>query len=311
MQQATQQQQEPKQASDEQSSSSVNPNITPSDDAWLAISVLRRLLLWPVTSSLLRDTGAGKVVSRLRKHTNTQVAELAEQVTAHWKSMVTLTAAPQGQNVRKVPKPSSTQPQAPIAASHEDKHVRSKAVALLAEALKEHVASVKAIGAGADAPASPSSIQALSVALEEAIHNHALISSGSRVWTSACRSVYRTRVRLLAPALRLVDGISPRLLGGDVKAEEVAGMESAALASDAVRRQMEEAARKRAEDSLKLDRALGSGGMDMEQEDGEDQVKCKSCGGKTSVATLMSGGTYAQERNVIQKYVCKVRMIFL
>lgn len=35
------------------------------------------------------------------------------------------------------------------------------------------------------------------------------------------------------------------------------------------------------------------------------EVKCPQCGGsKASVHTVQSGGTYAQERYSIQKYVC-------
>jgi hypothetical protein len=42
-------------------------------DGHAAASLLRRLLLWPVTPELLKHTGAGKLVARLKKHPNTVV----------------------------------------------------------------------------------------------------------------------------------------------------------------------------------------------------------------------------------------------
>lgn len=43
------------------------------DDLYLLVSLLRRLLLWPVTGELLQATQAGRVVGQLRKHPNEQV----------------------------------------------------------------------------------------------------------------------------------------------------------------------------------------------------------------------------------------------
>lgn len=42
-------------------------------DVYAVMSLLRRLLLWPVTADLLRETQAGKAVGKLKKHPNPQV----------------------------------------------------------------------------------------------------------------------------------------------------------------------------------------------------------------------------------------------
>jgi hypothetical protein len=66
---------------------------------------------------------------------------------------------------------------------------------------------------------------------------------------------------------------------------------------------MEEAARRKAEEESKWERAAAQeGGATIET------VPCKAgCGGtQAAVATMLSGGTYAQERVQIQKYTCMV-----
>ncbi len=50
-------------------------------DDFVAVSLLRRLLLWPVDAALLRDTGAGKLVARLKKHASGQVRRSFGQCT--------------------------------------------------------------------------------------------------------------------------------------------------------------------------------------------------------------------------------------
>lgn len=55
-------------------------------DVYSLLSLLRRMLLWPVTAELLRTTAAGKQVSALKQHPNAQVSALAEHVVHTWRA---------------------------------------------------------------------------------------------------------------------------------------------------------------------------------------------------------------------------------
>lgn len=64
-----------------------------SGDVYALLSLLRRLSLWPVTAALLKDTGAGRILAGLKKHTSPQVAYAACVVVKRWKAEVAAQAA--------------------------------------------------------------------------------------------------------------------------------------------------------------------------------------------------------------------------
>jgi hypothetical protein len=71
----------------------------------------------------------------------------------------------------------------------------------------------------------------LACEIEEGVHAH----SGR---SAVPKQEYRTRLRLLVPALRLADGVAPRVLSGQLTPGELATLDSSALASAAVRKQV-------------------------------------------------------------------------
>lgn len=117
---------------------------------------------------------------------------------------------------------------------------------------------------------------------------------------------YKARVRMLCTGLRYPDGVSPELIAGDRSPDEVAVLDALALApaavQEAVQRRREAQARGEAAwESMMGSGSVGGGGTHLSTE-----VACPSCGEKRAqVHTILSGGTYAQERVQIQKYVCQ------
>jgi hypothetical protein len=146
--------------------------------------------------------------------------------------------------------------------------VRSKALELLVAALRGHVAvrSTKGgAGAAPDPAPAPSNgsdlilaadLRQLARRVEQAVHAQCCAwaasgrcSSGDPAglrlghqWGAGQQATsvaaYRAKLRLLLPALRLADGVAPRLLEGRLSPAELVTLGSDALASDIVRAQV-------------------------------------------------------------------------
>lgn len=109
---------------------------------------------------------------------------------------------------------------------------------------------------------------------------------------------------MLCTGLRYPDGIAQELLKGERAPREVVGLDALSLApaaaQQALQRRREEQRRSEAVWEQLMSDSVGGGGTHVVQ------TKCPQCGhGKAQVHTILSGGTYAQERETIQKYVCQ------
>jgi hypothetical protein len=87
--QQEQQQQEVPQPTARPSSAGAGNNSSSSSggsDVFGLLSLLRRMMLWPVTADLLRTTAAGKQVAALKQHPDPHVSALADQVVQQWRA---------------------------------------------------------------------------------------------------------------------------------------------------------------------------------------------------------------------------------
>lgn len=303
-------------------------------DVYTLLSLLRRLQLWPVSVALLKKTGAGKLVGVLQSHPNPQVAQLAKQVVAQWKAAVqaqsnnsTTAAAPSPKAAPGAPAATAA---ATAAAAVADDQLRAKVRQLLLDAVMHHLSLGKAGSkAGVTAagvktagvtPQQQAAAKQLAQQLEQQMFllasgavtppppSAAEAAAGSTAAGSTAAPAelkdYKTRARVLAAALRHVDGVAVDLLTGGLTAAAAAALDTRGLAPASVKQQLaEREAKQRADEEAweALSATLvGGGGTHM------SDAKCPRCGAqKAQVHNILSGGTYAQERVPIQKYVCQ------
>lgn len=103
------------------------------------------------------------------------------------------------------------------------------------------------------------------------------------------------------PACVLCFAPSPPPFSLQVVRLDALGLAPAAVQA-AVQKRREEQRRSEAAWEQLLASGIGGGGTHVTTE-----VKCPQCGGqRAQVHTILSGGTYAQERQTIQKYVCQL-----
>ncbi|KAG1651858.1 hypothetical protein FOA52_000644 [Chlamydomonas sp. UWO 241] len=166
--------------------------------------------------------------------------------------------------------------------------VRAKARDMLRAALRDHLSAGGASTTDADSQAG-----ALAGALEAALY--------AGPGRSETAGPYRTALRSLVPALRRSDDVAARFVGGELSAEQVVNLPLGELAPAALRAAMAAKAAKKASDEAAWEALQGIGGGTFAA-----GVMCRACGGaKVVTHTILSGGTYAQERETIQKYVCQ------
>ncbi|KAG2423130.1 hypothetical protein HXX76_015515 [Chlamydomonas incerta] len=303
-------------------------------DSYELLSLLRRLSMWPVGVDQLRATAVGREVAALKKHECPQVASLARTLIARWKAVAASHAATTaaaaaatanggaGQDGRKPAgggataqragsaTPSSTAAAAAAAAAI-DEGLRTRARAMLADALKTHAAAAAAVAAAkaakaaraareggaappaAPPPADPERLAEAARALEDAVF-------GVHGREGAA---YKAQTRALVAALKHADGVARGLLAGSTAAAELAAADSMALAPPRVRAQAEEMERKKRQEMEAWEKLSGQGGGASTYKSGG--TVCPACGGAgATVHNVLSGGTYAQERVQIQKFVC-------
>lgn len=133
----------------------------PQEDVHGVLSLLRRLLLWPVDAALLACTQAGREVGQLKKHPNPLVASLASQVVARWKAQVAAQQRAQqdaaaaaagrdkgrggaGSKAQAGPAGHGARGNAAEGSSHKQAEIRAKARTMLMDALREHMRLVGA-----------------------------------------------------------------------------------------------------------------------------------------------------------------------
>jgi hypothetical protein len=293
-----------------------------------------------VSVALLKKTGAGKQVGVLQSHPNPQVAQLAKQVVTQWKAAVK--AQSNSSTTAAAPSPTAAgvgaaaAATAAAAAAVADDQLRGKVRQLLLDAVMHHLSLVKpgsnpgVTAAGAKSPGVTPQQQAIAKQLAQQLERQMfLLASGAvapppppsaadaALSSTAAGSTpagstaapaelknYKTRARVLAAALRHVDGVAVDLLTGSLTASTAAALDTRGLAPASVKQQLaEREAKQRADEEAweALSATLvGGGGTHM------SDAKCPRCGAqKAQVHNILSGGTYAQERVPIQKYVCQ------
>ncbi|KAG2435439.1 hypothetical protein HYH02_011939 [Chlamydomonas schloesseri] len=313
-------------------------------DSYELLSLLRRLSMWPVGVEQLRATAVGREVAALKKHECPQVANLARTLIARWKAVAASHAAataaaaaatangggagagskPGGGAAATAQRAGSATPSggaaaaaAAAAASAIDEGLRTRARSMLTDALKAHATAAAAAAAAkaakarareggsgaataaaaaaaaAAVPVEPARLAAAALALEDAV-----FGLHGREGAS-----YKSQTRALVAALKHADGVARGLLAGTTPAAKLAAADSMALAPPRVRAQAEELERKKRQEMEAWEKLAGQGG-------GASTYKsagtiCPACGGAgATVHNVLSGGTYAQERIQIQKFVC-------
>lgn len=113
---------------------------------------------------------------------------------------------------------------------------------------------------------------------------------------------YRAKLRAIAASIKLPDGVAVALLTGELSPAALPRLGPRDLASAAERRRLEEReAKRRVDERAWEDRAGISGGTYA-----VSGVECPQCRcDAATVHSVLSGGTYAQERVLVQKYVCR------
>ncbi|KAG2501461.1 hypothetical protein HYH03_001241 [Edaphochlamys debaryana] len=291
-----------------------DPAPPPPQDVYEVLCLLRRLSLWPVSVEQLRATAVGREVAALRKHPCAQVAALARSLVAKWKVVASKAAAPPapspapGSGASPAPPGSSGPSSAPAngnnaasvsgSTSAVDEKLRSKARSMLADSLRAHVAAAAKDQGRQPTPseADAARLELAARGVEEAVYDmYGKADDGG--------ASYKARTRMLAGALRHGDGVAGRLLAGDRAPRELAEADSMALAPASLRAQAEERERKRRQDMEAWEKLAGQGGGAATHKN--TAALCPSCGGRgATVHTVLSGGTYAQERVQVQKFVC-------
>eukprot|EP00879_Flechtneria_rotunda_P005754 GHRR01006055.1.p1 GENE.GHRR01006055.1~~GHRR01006055.1.p1 ORF type:complete len:1758 (+),score=833.29 GHRR01006055.1:791-5275(+) len=131
------------------------------------------------------------------------------------------------------------------------------------------------------------------------------LAAGSRSTADAALQEYKRRARMLVTGLKYPDGIAGSLIAKEKSAAQVVGLDALSLAPAAVQKEVKQRreAQKKSEQVWEAlaEQSVGGGGTFVTTE-----VTCPQCGEKRAqVHNIMSGGTYAQERVPIQKYVCQ------
>ncbi|GLC56404.1 hypothetical protein PLESTB_001101100 [Pleodorina starrii] len=299
--------------------SAAGPEESYGEDLYELLSLLRRLSLWPISVDLLRVTSVGREVAQLRKHACPQVASLARTLVARWKTITAAAAAKSNAATNAGPgakagggsaaakggrsaSPSGTAAAAAAAAAGGtaagtavDEQLRGKVRALLVGSLRTHVeAAARARKRNPD----PTDLDPERLALAARELEGAVFAAHGSDGVS-----YKAQTRMLVGALKHADGVAADLLSGATDPRVMATADSMALAPASVRAQAEELARKKRLEMEAWERLAGQGG-------GASTYKsagtvCPSCGGSgATVHNVLSGGTYAQERVQIQKFVC-------
>ncbi|GIL80968.1 hypothetical protein Vretifemale_10107 [Volvox reticuliferus] len=281
------------------------------EDVYDLLSLLRRLSLWPVTVERLRVTGAGREVAKLRKHSCPQVAHLARTLIARWKALAANASAannkPNGKAAGVAAKGRATSPTDPEVAAAAaatavanrtaivDEQLREKVRTMLAASLRTHVEAAARAGNRVPEPADlgPERLALTAHDLEAAV-----FQAHGQDGTS-----YKSQTRMLVGALKHADGVAVDLLSGTTDPRVMATADSMALAPASVRAQAEEVARKKRLEMEAWEKLAGQGGGASTYKSAA--TVCPSCGGSgATVHNVLSGGTYAQERVQIQKFVC-------
>ncbi|PNH12139.1 hypothetical protein TSOC_000936 [Tetrabaena socialis] len=168
---------------------------------------------------------------------------------------------------------------------------------MIADSLKSHVLAAARASSKDPEPSEldPERLAGVARGLEEAVFRvHGSGDGGGG---------YKGQLRMLAGALKHADGVAADLLRGSLDPLDMAKADSRALAPASVRAQAEELERRKRQELEAWEKLAGQGG-------GASVYKsagtvCPSCGGfGAMVHNVLSGGTYAQERVQIQKFVC-------
>jgi hypothetical protein len=226
------------------------------EDVYATLSLLRRLLLWPVSANLLRATAAGKRVAALKLHPNPMVSTLAAQLVNHWRTLL-IKQRTEGTAVQVAKEPvarntaAATVGQTSASAPLIDASLRGRVMKQMADALLEH-SKAAAVADTADSsrsdtlPAKGAADQQqqlqpreellqLAKELEGELHAHVTNTSltvranpGSSLGASAGQSgqhpalqEYKSRARMLCTGLRHRDGVAAELLSGSRVVKEV------------------------------------------------------------------------------------------
>lgn len=275
------------------------------------IALLRRLQFRPVTVALLTETKVGITVTSLKSHRDAEVAATARALVKRWKSLVRdYTERKRKRGEDEVP--INTSPVA-VPWTVRDKNVvdevRTKAAKMLRDAVDNHWRVEPSDQDGTtDLTSTALSIEsALAIAVSSG-------EGGSRTGAG-----YRSRLRALAAALGRKENAETVIrlreiarqsragsrFAGEVgrsaltdAAAAIVAMDRVALASESVRATIEARERRREREA----EVEARGGAAV-----EEGLVCPSCcatPGRCVRHHFMSGGTYAEERQMVESLTC-------